>query len=123
MRLKLRILTSSTAVGLHCIVEATTVMINALPGSPDILLSSVSKISVQHTAVFHVSVGAAVLFGVEWRTVHHVSCTFYWTNDTKFFQPRGGVSLERSEYLLTVSLVLDERRRISGSHHKEQGYE
>jgi hypothetical protein len=65
MRLKLRILTSSTAVGLHCIIEATTVMTNALPGSPDILLSSVSKISVQHTAVFHVSVGAAVPFVVE----------------------------------------------------------
>ena len=40
MRLRLWILTSFTVVGLRCIIEATTVMINAAPGGPEFLVLS-----------------------------------------------------------------------------------
>lgn len=84
-------LTCLTAVGLRCIVGATTVMINAAPGSPECVVSSFSMFSDDHPGISHVSVIAAMPSGVELRTIQHVSRALFWTNHFNSDQPRGGV--------------------------------
>lgn len=77
MRLRLWILTSFTVVGLRCIIEATTVMINAAPGGPEFLVSSPQFPCFRsNPRRFSVSVGAAVPFGVVWCTVYYVPRAF-----------------------------------------------